>query len=381
MKPSCIFSLCIAATAFALANEQLAAECTLLDAATSGKPVENASQEAVPVINTIATLKDGSVIKGKFLTQEFTGNAIFAKGLKLDATLVKSVIFSKDDEPSKVELKNGDKFSLTITDEKFGLTSMLGELAIPRTNFKNISLSFHPVSNEEGLVFYSSLDSEAAITAPAVGYGGKIESGIFVPGKFGQALAIKARANGATFPIPAGTLGSAGCIECWARIPEDRAYLTDGGVPRLFTLRRMDHFSEFVLEWNGNNGSGGHGLTGRAAGAAAPTNDDVSDGHSAYAPVLMSDLTGWHHYALVWDSEGIGPKPCLMGSRVAVYVDGRCVSKSRSLNKGGLAFLHDNDSFLYLPKSTETESGYQRAHVELDEIKIWNYAKTEFELL
>ena len=367
MKTSCIFALCLSFSSIAFAEEQPAAE--------------NAPQKALPVISATATLKDGSVVKGQFLTPEFTGNAIFAEGLKLDATLVKTIVFTKDSGEAKIELKNGDKFAMTITDEKFGLTSMLGELAIPRTNFKNISFSSLSYSKEAGLVFYSSLDSEAAITAPTVGNGGKIESGTFVPGKFGQALAINARTNGATFPIPAGTLGPAGCIECWARIPDDRTYLSDGGVPRLFTLRRMDHFSEFVIEWNGNNGSGGHGLTGRAAGAAAPTNDNRYDGKSAYGSVLKSDPTGWHHYALVWNQDGLGPENSPLTARVAVYVDGRCVSKAKSLSKEGLSFLHDNDSFLYLPKSTQTESGYQRARVELDEIKIWNYAKTEFNLL
>lgn len=366
MKTSCIFALSLAFSALAFAEEQPAAE--------------SAPKKELPVINATAALKDGSIVKGALLTSEFTGNTLFAEGLKLDATLVKAIVFTKDNGEAKIELKNGDKFAMTITDEKFGLTSMLGELAIPRTNFKNISFSSSSFSKEEGLVFYSSLDSEAAISAPAVGKGGKIESGTFVDGKFGQALAIAPRTNGATFPIPAGTLGPAGCIECWARIPDDRTYLSDGGVPRLFTLRRMDHFSEFVLEWNGNNGSGGHGLTGRAAGAAAPTNDNHYDGKSAYGSVLKSDPTGWHHYALVWNKDGLGPESSPLMSRVAVYVDGRCVSRAKSFSKEALSFLHDNDSFLYLPKSTETESGYQRARVELDEIKIWNYAKTEFEL-
>ena len=364
MKTSCIIALCLSFSAPVFAEEQPAAE--------------NAPQKALPVISATAVLKDGSIVKGALLTPEFTGNALFAKGLKLDATLVKTIVFTKDSGEAKIELKNGDKFAMTITDEKFGLTSMLGELAIPRTNFKDITLSSSASSGEEGLVFYSSLDDENAIITPAVGHGGKIESGTFVPGKFGQALAINARANGATFPIPAGTLGPAGCIECWARIPVDRTYLADGGMPRLFTLRRMDNPNEFFLEWNGNNGCGGHGLTGRAAGATAPTNGKAYDEQSAYGCTLGSNPTGWHHYALVWNKGGLA----IGDSRapvVAVYIDGRCIGKTFSINLEGLDFLHDNDTNLNLPKSMETERNYQRASVEIDEFKIWNYAKTEFD--
>lgn len=368
MKPSCIFSLCIAATAFALANEQLAAECSLHDAATSGKPVENASQEAVPVINAIATLKDGSVIKGKFQTPEFTGNAIFAKGLKLDATLVKSVIFSKDDEPSKVELKNDDKFSLTITDESFKLATILGELAFPRSSFKRLNLSTTATgNNDDGLIFYCTFDNEDSITSPAVGPKGHVGNPRFVEGKVNQGAYVPRFSTAGYFNLPASFLPKEGCIEFWAKICPTRNTF---GVcdPRLFCINYPSG-GDCVAEYSSNNGCAMGGFNIRLAGLGCVSGKSWSRTFF-YSEILGDAFETWHHYAVSWTSD-----------RVDLYLDGKLFNMAFHNNGSISENTIAENSILGIPHNPANDDGSQpRCAFIIDEFKIWNFNKTEFDL-
>ena len=97
-------------------------------------------------ISANATLKDGSTVKGEFLTKSITGSTIFMEKLELDPALVKTVTFVNTNGESKVELNNGDKFAMRIGNDNFAIKSLLGELNIPRTNFRSITLSSRRIS-------------------------------------------------------------------------------------------------------------------------------------------------------------------------------------------------------------------------------------------
>jgi len=224
------------------------------------------AQDAATV-SANATLKDGSTVKGELLSKRIAGSTLFAEQLDLAPALVKSLSFSGTNGESKVELANGDKFAMTVANEKFKIKSLLGELAIPRANFRSISLSQRKVSagGEDGLVFYCTFDDEAAITSPAVGPNGIFQIGEFTEGKNGQALYLPAYTSGAKFPVPEGMIGPAGTIEFWAKV-NDLGHLTDGGCPRFFIVFSQEPRGEISQDWSANNGSGGSGLTFRIDG-------------------------------------------------------------------------------------------------------------------
>ena len=160
---------------------------------TSAAIAVSAADEATVALTTDATitanatLKDGSTIKGEFLTQKITGSTVFANQLALDPTIIKSFTFTSTNGEAKVSLVNGDAFAMNISNAGFKIKSLLGDLEIPRTNFRAISLSVCRGGNaaDGGLAFYCTFDDEASITTPAVGPKGIFQGGEFTPGKTG----------------------------------------------------------------------------------------------------------------------------------------------------------------------------------------------------
>lgn len=71
-----------------------------------------------------ATLKDGSVVKGEFLTKAINGSTLFSKTLALDSWNVRSLAFSNTNGEAKVELANGDKFAIKVTDPTLTIKSL-----------------------------------------------------------------------------------------------------------------------------------------------------------------------------------------------------------------------------------------------------------------
>ena len=121
------------------------------------------------IIAANATLKDGSTFKGEFTTKRITGSTIFMEKLELDPALVKTVTFVNTNGESKIELNNGDKFAMRVSNDNFAIKSLLGELNIPRTNFRSITLSSRRISAggcDDGLIFYCTFDNKDSITTP-----------------------------------------------------------------------------------------------------------------------------------------------------------------------------------------------------------------------
>ena len=188
-------------------------------------------------VSANATLKDGSTVKGEFLAQKISGSAVFANQLALDPAIIKSLTFTGTNGESKVSLVNGDAFAMTVANDTFAIKSLLGDLKIPRTNFRSLAFSISRGGNaaDGGLVFYCTFDNEAAITTPAVGPKGIFQGGEFTPGKNGDALFVPAFTSGAKFDLPSGVIGTAGTIEFWGKANE-LGPLTDGGCPRFFEI-------------------------------------------------------------------------------------------------------------------------------------------------
>ena len=92
----------------------------------------------------------------------------------------------------------------------------------------------------------------------------------------------------------------------------------------------------------------------------------------------------WHHYALVWDVGGISEVAEINGVRptLAILFDGEvigCKAKSASDEASIKAFL-DSPVLLGIPMRKEGPSFNNKSSYLMDDLKIWNYAKTEFDL-
>lgn len=232
---------------------------------------------------------------------------------------------------------------------------------------------------EDGLVFYCTFDNEAAVSEPAVGPKGKFLGATFQEGKVGQAMLATVAANNATFELPPNFLGTAGCIEFWAKIrnPSDR--IGSGGDPRLFTITQKDTKNTiFTIDIVSNNGAGNAGFS---AWTILGNIANIRGCHSLKYKDLFpgSNCRDWHHYAIVWNEEGILE---LNGNpRYALLIDGKLIpdiqGHYRPIEKAMpiiatpmlLSFTHD---------PSKGPSFCTKSPFLIDEFKIWDYAKTQF---
>ena len=356
---------------------------TILSTALSAATFAVVAQDAT-IISANATLKDGSIFKGEFTTKSITGSTLFMEKLELDPALVKTVAFANTNGESKIELNNGDKFAMTVADEAFAIKSLLGELNIPRTNFRSITFSSRRISAggcDDGLIFYCTFDNKDSITTPALGPNGTFLRGDFMQGKIGQALQTTVYSQNATFELPANFFNTSGCIEFWAKIQKPSSYIGSGGDPRLFTItQKSTNNTISTLDIVSNNGGGNSGFsTWTFLGNMASLRGCRSLHYQELFP--YSDYRDWHHYAIIWDKDGIADLPGR--PRMALLVDGKFIpdiqNHVRSAEDAAalistpmrLSFTHDPN----LDPELSTKSPFL-----IDEFKIWSYAKTNFDL-
>ena len=227
------------------------------------------------------------------------------------------------------------------------------------------------------LVLACSFDTEADIRQTSSGYC----NGTIVPGWKGGALLIPPGTAAAEFAIPAGSLAKEGCIEFWGRVDAPRI-LTTCGSPRFLQLFSRKPQTEISCDWNCNNGSGGSGFTVRLDGVLLATSHDVQ-GSPSRDQILNGQTAGWHHYAFVWNEDGITDFSA-EGRKVivAVMLDGELLMLRTAAEQPNWKFktLTQTPSVLYIPDRTDEMPSYGRVPYSIDELKVWKKAKTQFEL-
>ncbi|MBN1583924.1 MAG: hypothetical protein JXA89_24665 [Anaerolineae bacterium] len=220
------------------------------------------------------------------------------------------------------------------------------------------------------LVLWNRLGSEAEVLNSQVGPGGTLLGGSFVEGMFGNAFSANyTQDQMVTFPKEVIST-NAGAIEFWAKLTDFPSTINAGHRPGFFQIN--DGYSGFQLFFDRNNGAGHGGLCGNVGhGFHCGTG---AFGSWTYESVLgTGQQEAWHHYALVWDKDGIAGVD--NGTRkVAIFLDGQL---NCTLWKD-----YYGSSVEWLPL-TSGELGliYNWANygtVAMDNIKIWNYAKTDF---
>lgn len=342
------------------------------------------------VISTTASLRDGSTVKGEFCTSEIKGGTLFDNELVLSPSLVKSICFIGTNGESKIELTNGDRFAMTITNESFELRSMLGDLKIPRMNFRTILLSVRyvlvdKVESPDGLVFHCTFDDKEATTCPLIGKTDvKILNATFEAGKFGNAMRVQRGIPAVEIKFPPGTFSKQGCVEFWAKLMDGKTEFSTGGDPRFFTLYTATGGQCGNFEYASNSGNGNKGLCGTIWTGFAAT-------HSGYGHLMpYSDIfhgkpyEDWHHYAISWkmNDDGCSDNVVKFSICVDLFIDGKKVSTVQELGSADdMALKVFGDSILMgIPMNERGPSYNNKSSFLIDDLKIWNNDKTTFGL-
>lgn len=369
----------------ALAGEK---NCAVAPAQRDGRSSVSRSESASHAVSVTASLRDSSRIKGILLTRHLRGSTLFRDDLTLNPKYISMITFAEADGPATVRLTNGDTLTVTLATPTVTIKSpVLGKIQVPCASLSRLSIDSigEPDTNRD-LVY--SCDFETAASIP--GY----KAGSLVPGKSGMALHVPDHTSAAKFDLPAGSIGPKGTIEFWGKIDEG-ARMTEDGCPRFFEIIDMVSKREISQDWNSNNGCGGSGLTFRIHGVPVMVSSDY--GKYSYASIL-GDMTAWHHYALVWDADGLdvsGPPPVRRSAsgktyslpapgsgkstkpKAAVLVDGRCIMTSYSDTWDGTPFSALTTT-LFFPCREDEMPRYGRVGYTIDSFRIWKSAKLKF---
>lgn len=312
-------------------------------------------------------LKDGSTLKAEFKEKGVVGSTVFANELSLDAELLRSIGFVGTNGEAKVELVNGDKLTVNVSNQSFALASMLGDLSVPRANIRSMKFSSSPsASSGEGLVFHCTFDDESSISSPLVGPGGTVCSRDFTDGKVGRALRVPVGGSAGFFTLPPETFGKEGCIEFWAKLESRRESYRDCD-PRFIFIRSPGGW--FTVEYSSNNGAGRGGFVVRCFGYEYIKGGPM--GGYRYADVIPG-VTEWHHYAFSWTED-----------EMTIFIDGTALNGAYKTGAGRIdeQKLKSGPSSMGLPNNNASPYNTEpNAPFVIDELKIWGYAKKEFSL-
>ena len=226
------------------------------------------------------------------------------------------------------------------------------------------------------LVYRSTLDSDDAIREPLVGEHGTCANATFVEGKMGMALSVPAGTSVASIPFPDGLPAERGTIEFWAKLNGNKVTFSDGGDPMLLHFSRVSTSEHFGwIEFNANNG-GGRGGIGASIGGVGLYSNGYLDSHD-YSSIMGDKVSDWHHYALVWNVEGIST--LVDCPRFALLLDGKIVAQTNGDGNWRKSAFIANMSVpvqmnLSYPGLSSGKSPYF-----IDELRVWNADVTTFQ--
>ena len=344
---------------------------------------------AKPAVTVTASLRDGSTVKGDFLTKKIIGATLFERNLVLSPSLVRSINFTGTNGESKVELSNGDRFAMTVSNDVFAVRSLLGDLKVPRASMNAISFLSRSVAaakgtSAEGLVFHCTFDGRDGTIRPMIGKADiRILNATFAEGKNGVAMRVQRGLPAVELNFPPRTFGNKGCIEFWAKLIDGKTEFSTGGDPRFFTLYSGNGGQIGLLEYASNSGNGNKGLWGGLMAGFAATHPGYV-GMMPYSDVFHGKpYEDWHHYAISWNTNGVGSSADseLVSNRVVLFIDGKKVS---TVHKVGMSEMMEEvlgaPTLMGIPMYERGPSYNNKASFLIDDLKIWNSDKTTFDL-
>jgi YVTN family beta-propeller protein len=265
---------------------------------------------------------------------------------------------------------------MAISPQALNSTQYVNEIvtkALAIDNGNGVTLTFKLVSLDLArLVLWNKLGSEDEVLHSAYGPGFGTRPGVlFVPGRFGGALATEGGENGdggyltmsPDLFYPADR--TRGTVEGWIqkRIQRFIAYQTP--LVGIFGAQPYDDLSSnltIIAYWSdGVTGGGGlHFQVRDKDNVIRPANDVAWDQVPMYQ---------WVHVAFVWDVGGIGGTQ----DRLRIYRDGVLVAA----NQDDFATVRQ-DSRIVKILGHHAYSRFGQPTAYLDNLKVWNYAKTDF---
>ncbi len=212
------------------------------------------------------------------------------------------------------------------------------------------------------LVFWNKLDSSTGIAASEIGSGGTYLTGTFGTGIFGNAyVALPGVTGGVLFPADVFPTNGRGTLEFWAKMTNVPNLISNGFSPEFF--HADDGVVRYSLGFHSNSQDTNQltGVAGNGHRAKGPSD--------AYSNLLggAGSQSNWHHYALVWDRDGLGTP----SQKTALYVDG--VQHAAFWSPGNDAFPRPSASLVLIPSN-----GAASMTIFLDNLKIYNFAKSDF---
>ena len=126
----------------------------------------------------------------------------------------------------------------------------------------------------------------------------------------------------------------------------------------------------FTVEYSSNNGGGRGGFCIRCFSLEYIKGGTYGGGYR-YSDVIP-DITAWHHYAFSWTEDAL-----------TIYIDGVALSGAFKTGSGRIdeEKLKSGPSIMGLPNdNTNPYNTEPNTPFILDELKIWNFPKTEFNL-
>ncbi len=231
------------------------------------------------------------------------------------------------------------------------------------------------LANPDSLVLWNKLGSVPEIETSEVGLNGMITGGGFGPGMFGGAYRADFTQDlEASFPKEVIPI-DAGAIEFWGRIEGFTTNVYWGPNP---------HFFQFVdpgrggwhIGLNGNNGGGLGGITASAGQFGAATGGFFFPNQVPYEQFLgVGQAEDFHHYALVWDKNGI-PGVDNGTRKVVVFLDGQLDSMGFVGGPDILPIIGGQLDLILIGDGQAPTLGTEV--VLIDNLKIYDFAKTDF---
>ena len=180
-------------------------------------------------------------------------------------------------------------------------------------------------STTPGLIFSLDFESEQEVLNPAFGPAGTLRRQkplTFADGKEGKALRVEAGGTLLSYTLPTNFLGKTGCVEFWAKLESGKKDY--GCADPCFYCIKFYNNEENLVQFTSNNGVGCRGLYGRMVHHERVTYQGFSH-QCSYAPILGKDISGWHHYAFVWNIDGVTGYLTKDGKTTpaVMYVDGK----------------------------------------------------------
>jgi|GEM_PF-1346820 len=308
---------------------------------TVSQRVWSAELQTNEAFTVILELSDGSRIIGTTDIATVPVKTSFAK-MDVPLTQIQALKIGDDHETVTVDLRNGDKLTGVISLKPIELKTVFGTVTVGIEHIQQLRVTLG--GREPGLILWNKMGSIEEIQNSAVGPKGNVQGAIdaYAPGVFGNAAHLRGSAGEVYFDIPYLENKHLGTdpftIAFWAKsatVNQPEGFIMDQLSQGTMMIRFTQHNASTMQ-------------------AAIP---------AAFPNMHHQWDTEYHHYAIVFESNG----------RSTFYIDAAVKARSDNTDSIGQPF----SPRIVLSGEWNLTDGYDW-NGYIDNVKAWNYAKTDF---